>query len=118
LAICKVSGKCKVFLPKELQARLSEKPFLLAQNSSQSIIFTIENQGALKGSRYRVYGVAEYSIANQHFTFAFPGMISITESILTNNNEYKIMGCIILIGILFFITLYMELGKAGWKSNQ
>lgn len=113
-----VSGKCKVFLPKEFQAQLSEKPFLLAQNSSQSIIFTIENQGALKGSRYRVYGVAEYLIADQHFTFAFPGMISITESNPAKNNDYKIIGCIVFLCILFFFTLYVELGKVGWKLNQ
>ena len=113
-----ISGTFNIFLPQEFQSQSMEKQFLLAQKSNQSLTFTIENTGALKGSRYRIYGVAEYKNANRHLSFAFPGMISVTESIMASENENNVIGCVVFILILFFFTLYLESGKAGWKSNQ
>lgn len=124
-----ISGRYSLVLPKELEivepGSAAAARFSIAANGRSKHLFHIVNKGALPGSSYRVFGVAEFDDAEtgMHGGTATHGGIVLSN--MVNIMKFKgsevlfrrqvIMG-IALIAVLLLIVLRIELGR--FKRNE
>jgi|GEM_PF-7033407 hypothetical protein len=114
-----ISGRYSLVLPKELEAAAATAGFGIAANGRSKHLFDIVNKGALPGSSYRVFGIAEFDDAE---TAAHDGVVlsNMVEIMKFKGSEILfrrqvIMG-IALMAVLLLIVLRIELG--GFKRNE
>lgn len=115
-----IAGTYTVFTSKELTPENREKnlsfltsPFSLQAAERREISFEIQNHGALQGSSYKVFCVAEFVSSGVHHTFVISDIARVTETAITYEATSQIIGGSIFIALLFLITAYLEIRKAG-----
>ena len=99
-----------LFLPNELVSLTPKMQFRLKKGEELSMHFQLENAGALLGSHYKVYAVAQMVRSGIHYTLAIPEFIRVTGYRKTGNTSPWIAGSILFLIILFVATVSFELG--------
>ncbi|MBI5142739.1 MAG: hypothetical protein HZA20_11215 [Nitrospirae bacterium] len=112
-----IAGRYALVLPRELETAntgaTATGDFSIAANGRSKHVFDVRNQGALPGSSYRIFGMAEYDDAETraHYGIVLPNMVNIMKfkGSETVFRRQFIMG-IALIAVLLLITLRIEMG--------
>lgn len=112
-----LSGTVELFLPNELVSLTPKTQFHLPEGKNIRIPFRFENAGALPGSSYRVYAVAQLVHSAIHYSLVIPEIIKVVGYRSTGNTSLRIAGAIVFLIILFAATVYFEVRKVG-KENE
>ena len=115
-----ISGKYTLFAPKELAPENREEDtffitslFSLQAGEHQKFKIQIHNRGALRGSSYKIFCVAEFAESDIHHTLVISSIAKVTETMVKNQATSQIIGGSVFIALLFLITAYLEIRKAG-----
>jgi hypothetical protein len=111
-----ISVVCRIYSPLELEAVNAEKNLLLKRDETREMVFNFQNKGALPGSRYEIYGIAEFNDDQRHVTKIASEIISVPPDEKGNKIASQIAGILMVIMVLFLITLYAELRRVP-KEN-
>lgn len=106
-----------LFLPNELVSLTPKIQFRLKKGEEIRIPFQIENAGALLGSHYKVYAVAQMVRSGIHYTLAIPEVIRVTGYRKTGNTFPWVAGSILFLMILFVATLYFEINRTAREDE-
>ena len=111
-----VSGSYQFFLPKELTAKENQQPFSLNPKEEKIFNLNIKNETALIGSSYNIYGIAEITDDENHYTFISSNITNILNSSNKIHINKTFIGGIIFILFIFLMTIIGELYRMG-KQN-
>ena len=112
-----IKGTLQAFLPKEVAVKEPVRTFNLIPGQTLKSLFEVTNSGALPGSKYKIFGVAEFTEQDIHYTVLLSEMIDIKES-AGDKGAFKLaIGVGLLVLFLFLIFIGVELRKAGKKNE-
>jgi hypothetical protein len=111
-----VSGSYQLFLPKEISAEKNQQQFSLGPKEEQIFDFLIKNETALVGSRYNIYGIAQFSDTRHHYTFISSTITNIQESSQKTSINKILTGGVLFILFIFLMTIIIEVNRMG-KEN-